>query len=126
MAGQATIHAHRRMLEHERSAFIGVAIHTGLFVGFGVFHMAGTGSIGPGGLKRSMRIVAIGAVHEAFVYAMFEGHGKLGLHIQMAAGTQGGLSFGQQSLGRRRIVNGMAIGADHVIQGVGGTADVGA
>ena len=94
VTSHAAIHAHRCVFEDERTAFIGVAVHAGLFVGLGVFYMAGTGSVGPGGLKGSMRVVAIGAVHEAFVHAMLEGHRKLGSNIQVAAGAKRGLGFG--------------------------------
>lgn len=95
MAGHAAIHSHGRVLEHKRAALIGVAIHARLFVGFGRFHVTGTRAVGPGRLERSVWIMAIGAVHETFIHAVLEGHGKLRPHIQVAAFTQRGLRFGQ-------------------------------
>jgi hypothetical protein len=70
--------------------------------------------------------MAIGAGHESFVDAMLEGQGELAANVVMATITEFGLALDQQEFRNGRFVNGVTIGADHVIQGVGGAANVGA
>ena len=114
------------MFKHKRAAFIGVAIHARLFVGFRRFYVPRTRPVGPGGLERAMRVVAIRAIHEALIHSMFEWHGELRFHVQMTAGTQCGLGFRQQLYRRGRVVNGVAVGANDVVLRVGRPADIGA
>jgi hypothetical protein len=73
-----------------------------------------------------MRIMTVGARHEAFVDAMLERHGKLATDIGVACVAKVDLALGQQEFRLRRLVDGVAIGAYHVVQRVGGAANVGA
>jgi hypothetical protein len=71
-------------------------------------------------------IVAVGTRHEPFVDAVLEGHRELAADVGVAAVTKVGLTLRKQKFRDRRFVNGVAIGADYVVQSVGGAADVGA
>lgn len=52
-----------------------------------------------------VRVVAIGANHEAFVDAVFEGHGKLRAHVVVAAVAEIDLALGEQKLRYWRFVD---------------------
>src|SRR3954449_1518962 len=52
----ATIHANRCMLEHERAAFLGVALEAGLLVRERLVHHARAGGRSPRRLKSAVRI----------------------------------------------------------------------
>src|SRR5215510_687973 len=80
VTGLAPIHADRGMFKNKRPAFVGMTVDARFFVGLGLLHMARTRRVSPGGLKRSVGIVAIRAVHETFVDAVLEGQGKLRAH----------------------------------------------
>ena len=95
VAGSAAIHADRRMLKKKRPAFVGMTVDARFFVGLGMLHIARPRRVSPGGLKRSVWIVAIRAVHETFVDAVFEGQGKLRAHVSVAAVAQIRLRLGQ-------------------------------
>src|SRR5215510_8880817 len=85
VAGEAPIHAYRGMLKKKRPAFVGVTVDARFFVGLGMLHMARPRRVSPGGLKRSVWIVAIRAVHETLVDAVLEGQRKLRAHVSVAA-----------------------------------------
>jgi len=55
---------------------------------------------------------------------MLKGHRKIRSDIGMAAVTQLGLSFRQQKLGRRGLVNRVALCARNVVERVRGTANI--
>ena len=95
VAGEAPIRAYRGMLKKKRPAFVGMTVDARFFVGLGVLYIARSRCVSPGGLKRSVWIVAIRAVHETFVDAVLEGHGKLRAHVRVAAVAEIRLSFGQ-------------------------------
>ena len=95
VAGEASIHADRRMLKEKRPAFVAMTVDAGFFVSLGMLYIARPRRVRPGGLKRSVWIVAIRAVHETFVDAMLEGHGKLRTHATMAAVAEIRLDLGQ-------------------------------
>ena len=126
MTGLASLHADRWVFEHKRSAFLRVAFLAGLFIRQPLFHHARTGSHSPRGHERAMRVVAIGALHEAFIDAMLEGHGELRAHILVAAIAEVGLHGRQQESRSRRFMNGVATGARHAVQRVTGAPNVGA
>jgi hypothetical protein len=71
-------------------------------------------------------IVAIGALHEALVDAVFDGLGELGLDVGVALVAELGLGFGEELAGRGGVVDGVAGGAGDVRCSVRGAADVGA
>ena len=95
VAGEAPIHTNRGMLKNKRPAFVGMTVDARFFVGLGLLHMARPRRVSPRGLKRSVWIVAIRAVHETFVDAVLEGHGKLRAHVSVAAVAQIRLGLGQ-------------------------------
>ena len=118
VTGEAPIHADWGVLKNKRPAFVGMTVDARFFVGLGLLHISRPRRVSPGGLKRSVWIVAIRAVHETFVDAVLEGQGKLRAHVSVAAVAQIRLGLGQEILGRRGAVNGMAVGAHDAIDGV--------
>ena len=76
------------MLKNKRSAFVGMTLDAGFFVGLRMLHMAWPRRVSPGGLNRSVGIVAIRAIHETLIDAMLEGHGELRAHVRVAAVAQ--------------------------------------
>ena len=69
-----------------------------------------------------MRIVAIRALHDAFIHAVFEGHVELRAHWSVAVVTKRRLRFGKQVLLRPGTVDRMAVGAYDIVQRVLRTA----
>jgi hypothetical protein len=69
------------MLEHERSALIRVALQARLLIAERLIHHARPVAHSPGGRIRTVRIVAVGTLHETLVHSMLEGHRKLRSHI---------------------------------------------
>ena len=74
MAAFAALNPDRGVLEYERPAFFGVAFQAGFFIRRGLIHHAGTRRHAPSGRRGSVRVVAIGAVHESFVHPVLERH----------------------------------------------------
>ena len=66
--------------------------------------------------ERAVRIVAIRALHEAFVDAMVRGHLKLRADIGVAAVAGLVLLLGQQKLGRGGVVNGVTTRARDAVE----------
>ena len=83
------------MLKKKRPAFVAMTVDAGFFVGLGMLYIAWTRRVRPGGLKRSVWIVAIRAAHETFIDAVLEGQGKLRAHVRVAAVAQIRLGLGQ-------------------------------
>ncbi len=63
----------------------------------------------------SVGIVAIGALHQAFVHAMVKGHGELRFLLEVAGVAKLGLGLDQQELLGLRVVRRMAGNAAHLI-----------
>lgn len=114
MAAAAAINTNSSMLKDERSAFVDMTFKTGLFILQAMRHHAGSCAHLPGGSVGTMRIVAIRTLHESFIDAVLDGHRKLRPDICMAAVTEIGLRLGKQLFGCSSLVDGMAIGADHI------------
>jgi hypothetical protein len=93
MAVSAAVYPDCRMLEYEGAARIGVTIQARLFVPFRLSRHTGLCRHAPGGSKRAMRIMTIGAIHETLIHAVFKGHRELGADIRMAVVAQSGLRF---------------------------------
>ncbi len=74
MARLAALHAHRGVLEHERTTQVFVAAETGLFIHARLRHHPRTVAHLPGRRESPVRVVAVAAVHETFVDAVLEGH----------------------------------------------------
>jgi hypothetical protein len=78
VASGTAFHLHRSVLVNVRAAFLLMAVHTALKIG-----PSQTGPV-PG----TVRIVAIGALHQAFGYAMVNRQRKLSLDRSVAVETQ--------------------------------------
>jgi hypothetical protein len=88
MAGLAPINLYRLMLEYKRSLLVRVAREANRVLSGRSPHL-----MGPDG---AVRIVAIGALDEAFIYSMVERHIELSFLRKMARVAKLGLSFHQQ------------------------------
>src|ERR1039457_3885421 len=117
VTGLAALHPHRRMLVDERPALVHVALQAGLLVPQGLLHHAGTLAHAPRWGECAVRVVAIRTLHEALVHAMLGGHVELRANGGVAHVTKLVLLLGQKILGSGRMVNRVATGAGHVIQG---------
>ena len=116
MAGHAAFGLDRGVLEDEGTALIDVAGEA-------------DGVLGGGGAKlrlaeSAMGIVAIGALHEAFVDAVMHGHIELSLVFEMAAIAELGLFFGEKEFRVLGVMNGMAVEAVHIIVSVLGALKI--
>jgi hypothetical protein len=107
MAGLATINLYRLVLEYKRSLLVRVAREANRVLSGRTPHL-----MGPHG---AVRIVAIGALDEAFIYSMVERHIKLSFLRKMARIAKLGLSFHQQEFFCFRMMRGMAGNAADVI-----------
>jgi len=122
----ASVDAHGGVFINEGAALVGVAFEAGLLIRFLLIDHARTRTHAPGCGEGAVRIMAIRAFDDAFVHTMLEGHGKLRLDGGMAGITKLGLFFRQEKFRGFRIVDGVAVGADHILLGVNAAADVGA
>ena len=126
MANFAAFHANRRVLINKGSALFLVTLDASLLAAHHLFHHGGPRGISPCGSERTVRVVAIAAVHDSFVDAVLERHGELRTNIGVAFVAQLRLHFRQQELGRGGAMDGVTIGAYHIVFSVGGAPDVGA
>lgn len=126
MAGRAAIDADGGVFKGEGAPFVNVALEAGLFVLQARGDHAGPGGHAPGGGVGAVGVVAVRALHEAFVDAVFDGLGELGLDVGVALVAELGLGFGEELAGGGGFVDGMAGSAGDVGGGVRGAADVGA
>src|SRR3954462_10034346 len=108
MAGFASLALHRRMLEDERSALVGVTAQAGLLIGVLLEH-AGPRSGARRRSERAVRIVAIRALHESLVHPVLDRHVELRANIGMTGVTKIHLLLGQKELWRRSLVDRMAV-----------------
>ena len=122
----AAIDAEGGVFKKERAALVSVALDAGLFIGLGVLLHAGPLAHAPSGGRGAMGLVAVGALDGAFVDAMLEGHGELGLHVGVAVVAEVLLLVGEEVFGGSRFVDGVAVGADDFGLGVAAAANVGA
>ena len=126
MAGLTTIYPNGRMLKNERAALVCVAFQARLFVALCLFHHSWAQSNTPSRRNRSMGIMAIRTLDNAFVHPVLERHGELRSDRGVAGVTEVRLLLRQQKLRSRRLVNGMATAANHVGHRMRGAADIGA
>ena len=73
-----------------------------------------------------MRIVAIRAVHKAFVDPVLVRQLEITAHIRMTAVTELSFRLGEKIFGRGRLVNGMTVVAGYAVHRVRGSANVAA
>jgi hypothetical protein len=88
------------MLVYEWTAFIDVAVKANLILSYGSAQLVR--------LFRAVRVMAIGALDQAFVHAMPKGHRKLRPLLLMAPIAKRRLALHQQELTRFRVVRRMA------------------
>ena len=116
VAGLASIHFDRLMLEDEWPLLVCVAFKTdGILRGI-CTHLLG--------LHCAVNIVAIAALDQAFVHPVVERHIELSLLLKMASIAELRLRFLQQELVRLRMVRGVARSTAHVVLGVLGVYGV--
>ena len=114
----AAFHAHAGMFEDEGSAFIDMAFEAGFFViESGCDERGAAAGRGCGG-KSPVRVVAIGALNDAFIDAMLHRHFKLRADGGVAGIAELRLPLCEQEFRAGRLVDGMAVAANHVGFGV--------
>jgi hypothetical protein len=123
VAGFAAIDAYSDMFEREWPALIHVAFEAWLLIDRLVDHPR-TAPGTPGWHVSTVRIVAVWARHESFVYSMLERHRELGPYIWMATVAKVNLGPGKQGFCRSRLMNGMTIRANYISAGVFRPADI--
>lgn len=96
VARLAAFRLHRVMLEHIRSLLVRMACEADGILRCGCTHLLR--------LHRSVDIVAIAALDQAFVHAMVERHVELGLLLQVAAKAKFRLALYQQEFFRSRVM----------------------
>ncbi len=120
----AAIHADRRMFKRKWPAHSRMAFQASLFVNERLVHKLRARRHAPCGSEGSVRIVTIRALHEPFVHPVFERHRKLRADVGMAAIAKIRLRFGEKPFWRRCLVDGMAIRAANVTEGMRGPANI--
>src|SRR4051812_26673290 len=96
MAAHAAFRLDRRMLEDEWTSLLGMALEADLVLcGSGTQLCAQVSAV---------RIVAVVALHQAFVHAMMEGLAELRLHFQMAGVAKLRLLLFHQRLHELRLM----------------------
>jgi hypothetical protein len=113
VADRAALDLHRFVFIHEGSGFVGVTLEANQI-------LRGRGSQLPG-QESAMRVVAVGAPHEAFVDPVMEGPGKLLLLVEMAAVAKRGLACLEEELALFRMMGVVTVGAGHPVLEVYGT-----
>jgi hypothetical protein len=118
MTRAAAIDAYGGVFENKGPAFVYMALETGLFILQAVRHHSGPGHH-PGirGVG-AMGIMAIRALHEAFIDPVFDGHRELRANVGVALVAKIGLRFGEEVLRRRGLMNRMTVRADHIGRGM--------
>lgn len=96
------------MLKRKRSSLIRVALQAGLFICQSLMNERRPGRHPPCRRERAVRVMAVRAIHEAFVHAMLERHGKIGAYVRMAAIAERRLLFRKQIFRCCGFVHGMA------------------
>ena len=124
MAALAALHTNGRVLEHERSALVGMASRARLVVAEGLGDHARGMRRAPRSDRCAVRVMAVGAFHRTFVDAMLERHLKPRANLEVAAVAKRRLRVGQQRAELVRVVNRVATGAADLGRQVGGPADM--
>lgn len=124
MAHGATLHLCAGMREDEWSAFINVTIQARRF-GIKCAHQHGAAlPRPPGSGEGAMGIVAVRALHEAFVYAVVRRHLELRADIRVTRVAHLILFLGQKILLRRRMMDGVAARARDSVQSMFRAVDI--
>jgi len=125
VAGFTAIDPYRGVLINKGPSLVGMALQARFLVPLLLVHHARARRHPPGRGESAVGVVTIRAFHNTFIHAMLEGHGKLRLHRGMARVAELGLFLSEEKFRRLRVVNGVAIRADHVLLGMNAAADVG-
>ena len=96
MAGLAPVHFYRRVFIDERTALVHVASKANGILSGRTAYLLRT--------HRSMNVVAVAALDQAFVHAMMKGHRKLRFLVEMARVTEPRLRFDEQEFLGFRVV----------------------
>jgi len=107
VAGRAAFDLHGLVLEDKRSLFVSVAGEANRVLCGRRAHLLRS--------RRAVRIVAIGALHQAFVHPMVKGHFELRFLLQMAGVAKLWLLLGQQEVFGGRVVRRMTGNAAHIV-----------
>ena len=124
VASFASVHSNGFVFIEEGPAFFGVAFQARLLVGERLVYQTGPRGHTPGGGERSVRIVAVGAIHETFVDAMLERHGELCANFAVAAVAEIGLFLREQEFRSRGFMDRMTAGTDDFVERVRGLANI--
>jgi len=114
-----------RVLIDEGAAPVAVALQASLVIERCLVHHGRTRRHTPSGGECAVRIVAIPAIHEAFVDAVFGRHLELRAHAGVTCEARLAASLGEQKLRAGRMMDGVAIRAGYAVQGVLGPLNVG-
>jgi len=112
------------MLEGKRTALVMVALDARFFIAGCVIYQGGACGHPPSGRKRSVRVVAVRATHEAFIHPVLERHVELRAHRGMTAIAEVRLRFGEQIFRDRRTVDGMTVRANDISLRMLGAAQI--
>ena len=118
------INSQREMLEGERASLADVAFQTRLLVDETLVHQLRPRSHTPRRSERSMRIVAIRALHESLVHPMLGRHRELSPDIRMTPVAELRLRLGEKQFRCRGFMNRMAAGTGYFARRMRGAADV--
>jgi hypothetical protein len=90
MAGRAALGFYRRMFEDERAVLVDMTLKADRVLTGGDTYLLGA--------RGAVRVMAIRALNETFVYTMMKRHGKLRLLLQVAGIAKLRLRFNQQEV----------------------------
>ena len=107
VAGNAALYLYRFMLKHKRATLIGVAGEANGILRGGRSYLIC--------FNRTVRIVAVNALHQPFIYPVVKGHGELRLLLCVARIAKFRLRLHQQKFRILAVVRRMAIQAAHVV-----------
>ncbi len=116
VATGAALGLHRHVLVDERSLLVDVALVTNGIPARQTPHLFYS--------CRAVRVMAVGALHQAFIHPVMKGFGKVRLGGSMAAVAQLGLLLNQQILLALGVVRRVTVKTSNCAAGVGGLGKV--
>lgn len=118
MTGFTPVGPHCSVFECKRAALIRMTANTGLLSIVAGARHARPDTHPPTGRRGAMRIVAIGAGHEALIDAVLERHRELRSNGVVAAVTEIRLRLGEKELRSLRLVNGVTSRTHDIVAGM--------
>src|ERR1700722_9360061 len=125
VTGFASVDAHGGVFIDKRTALVAVAFEARFLISFLLIDHAGARRHSPGGGKGAVRIVAVRTYDHAFIDPMFERHGELRFHRSVTGIAELGLFVREKEFRRFRVMDGVAVGADHIFLGMNAPSDIG-